>query len=270
MNLETQIKTELKKLLAGLAHQRNLVAMEAHKALYSIGSPTLPFLKDTLFRLDLSGTTGRSRIKVLYVSGLMNLIHDIDEDESKKVSNQLIQNGCSSIITQRIKSINEFTLNDFFQYEIKGINIFEHKEIQPHQDIRKNLERWLENVPDDDTKEIDRIYVVPQKDQHYAANYTPIFYNIKLVWGGPYPRMNPVYRFVLSWMEMTSMEMTLYHEIGHHFHRHSFGHIVEQEEEADNYSGRIYVSNRPVLKILVYCFRVVRLFKRRLTFKDTA
>lgn len=256
----------MKKLLASLAHQRNSVAMEAHKALYSIGPPTLPFLKDILFGLDLSKTTGKSTVKMCYVSGLMNLIHDIDEDEAKKVSNQLIQNGCSAIVTQRIKSINEFTLNDFFQYEIKNIKIFEHKEIQTHYDIREKLEKWLGNVPDADTKEIDRIYVVPQNDQDYAANYTPIFYNIKLVWGGPYPRMNPVYRFVLSWMEMSWMEMTLYHEIGHHFHRHSFGHIVEQEEEADNYSGRIYVSSRPILKMLVYCFRVIRLFKRRLRF----
>jgi hypothetical protein len=50
------------------------------------------------------------------------------------------------------------------------------------------------------------------------------------------------------------MQIVLYHEIGHHIHRHTFGEDPDQEREADKYVGRIFAKIHPLL------FRICRWF----------
>lgn len=120
------------------AHHSIPEAMKAHKTLCNFGLPAIPYLKDTLFRLTLSSelpsTVIKSAFELRYVTSLVSLIHDIDEDEAKKTSEKLIQNGCNAIVAQRLKSINEFTVRDYYQYEIKGVKIFEYKYIESKYD----------------------------------------------------------------------------------------------------------------------------------------
>lgn len=121
------------------------------------------------------------------------------------------------------------------------------------------LEKWLRNVPEDDLKEVERIYVIPKHEQGYAGQYTPIYYNIKLVWDEPRTQMNPQ-----NWFDFMFLEMVLYHEIGHHSHRHTFGQDKEQEEEADKYSRRVYFSSRPKLyNILKLVAKFINIFRRK-------
>ena len=262
MELESQIRTELKKLLVAITHQNYDGAMKAHKALYKMGSPTIPFVTDTLLGLDLSHATVRvkSTVEMRYVTSLVSLIHDIDENESKKVTQQLIQKGCSATVKQRLNSILAFTLNDYFQYEIRGVKIFEYKKIKSQFNIQSKLERWFSNIPEDDLREIDRVYILsPTKDQENAGCYMPIFYNIELTWDVSGTKISPV-----TWLALFWMEIVLYHEIGHHVNKHTFGRIQKQEDEADNYASRVFFSSRPVLyKNLRVISKVVKLFRRK-------
>lgn len=270
VELESEIRTELKKLLGAIAHRSYREAMKAHKTLYKIGSPVIPFATNVLLDLNLSDTTSsrvKSTVEMRYVTGLVSLIHDIDENESNKVAQQLIQKGCQTATQQQLKSILEFTLNDYVQYQIRGINIFEHRQIKSQFDIQAKLEKWLRNVSSDDLREIERIYIVSRsEDQDYAGYYTPIFYNIKLVWNTTGTKFNPV-----TWLDLMEVEMVLYHEIGHHVSRHTFGQIKEQEDEADKYAVRRFLSSRPALyKTSVVIFKVMKLFKRKLAWKEVA
>jgi hypothetical protein len=263
MALEAEIRIELKKLLAAIAHKNNAEAMKAHKALYKIGSSTIPFVADALLNLDLSQTSSAqviSGVEIRYAIGLISLIHDIDENASNKVAQQFIQKGCKATTKQRLKSILEFTLDDYLQYEVQGIKIFEEKEIKSQVNIQSKLEKWLSNVSEADLSEIDRLYVVSQtKDQEYAGRYTPIFYNVKLVWDVSGTKFNPI-----TWLKLLWLEMVLYHEIGHHVYRHTFGQQEEQEAEADKYAVGRFLSTRPALyKTSEAIFKVVKLFRRK-------
>lgn len=262
MAFESEIKAEIKKLLGAIAHENYREAMKPYKSLYNIGSPTIPFISDVIFGLDLSKIASsqmKSKIEMRYISGLISLIHDIDENEAKQVAQRIIQKGCSESVKQRLKSILEFSLDDYFQYEISGVKIFEYKGINTQFNIQSKLREWFRNVPDD-LKEIDRIYIVNRAEsQDYAGYYKPIFYHIKLVWDVPGAKFNPV-----TWFKLALTEIVLYHEVGHHAHRHTFGQIKEQEEEAETYAGLKFLAARPVIyKALEISSKVVRLFRRK-------
>jgi hypothetical protein len=255
---QNRISIEIKKLLGAAAHSNFPEGMKAYKALFSLGPPVLPQVKETLFGLDLPVDTQlnwRSVVQLRYISTLISLIHDIDEQESKDVTDCLIQKGCSQVLIQRLKSIRQFTVGDFHWYELVGVQIFEHKDIQTNLNIRILLKKWLNNIPVEDLQEIERVYVVHRsEDQDYAGTYTPIYYNVKLVWDATSAKFNPK-----SWLERIGLEMVFYHEIGHHVHRHTFGQEKKQEEEADAYSSKIFFQSRPALyRILLFLARITK------------
>jgi hypothetical protein len=270
MELEAEIRTELKKLLAAIAHKNDAEAMKSHKALYKIGPSTIPFVADTFLNLDLSDTSSaqvKSGVEIRYAIGLISLIHDIDENASKKVAQQFIQKGCKATTKQRLKSILEFTLSDYLQYEVKGVKIFEEKGIKSQVKVQSKLEKWLSNVSGADLSEIDRLYVVSRtRDQEYAGRYMPIFNNVKLVWEVSGAKFNPI-----TWLKLSWIEMVLYHEIGHHVYRHTFGQVKEQEAEADKYAVERFLSTRPVLyKTSEVIIKVVKLFRRKSKWQTAA
>jgi hypothetical protein len=80
-----------------------------------------------------------------------------------------------------------------------------------------------------------------------AGSYMPILFTIDLVWCNPFSRHDP-----FSWILLQKIERTLYHEIGHHVHRHSIGQIPEQEQEADAYARRLMKIGHPVLGKISY------------------
>jgi hypothetical protein len=92
------------------------------------------------------------------VSGLVNLLRDINEVEAEGVARQLIANGCDTTVKQLVTSICIFTLTNYLMSDVRGVKVYEHKELFKHN-VRSKLERWLNNVPDQDLKEIERVYV---------------------------------------------------------------------------------------------------------------
>ena len=195
MELEQKISTTLRKLMHGLAHNHSSEVMKAHKTLYKMGQPVIPKVREALFQLNLSKF--KHPVRLRYVTALISLIHDIDESETERIASQLVQDGCDEIILQRVKSISEFTTNDYRKYEIRGVNIFESKRLITKQKVHSILQKWLEKVPEKDLKEIERLYLLHRAEQGYKGYYMPIFYNIGLVWDNSYSNFNPVSWFSL-------------------------------------------------------------------------
>jgi len=176
----------------------------------------------------------------------MRLVHDIDETEALKLSDELIKSGCEPLISNHLKSINEFTSKYFNCYRTSGVTIFEEKKLAPSYSIRLLLQKWFENVPTEDLNEVDRIYVKSRDKQDYAGNYMPIFFSINLVWYAPSSRYNPLF-----WLLILLHERTFYHEIGHHVCRHTFGQDPEQEREADRYASMLMAKRHPILGVVI-------------------
>jgi hypothetical protein len=142
--------------------------------------------------------------------------------------------GCDPAVARILDVICGFTLADYTRYNVCGIEIFEHKKLLTKQNVRGSLERWLENIPVEDLQEIERVYILRREDLTALGDYTPILYRINLVWDNPSPRWSP-----MSHVNSFIIERSLYHEIGHHAHRHTFGQDPEQEEAAEKYADRL-------------------------------
>lgn len=245
MNSGQDITLALNNLIKGITMHNFKEQMRWHKVLYKIGKSAVPKLGSRLLTFNASEMS--RHLKLLYLSGLMRLVHDIDEEEAHKITQQLLQHGCDTIIANRLKSINEFTLNHYHRYKIKGVTIFEEKSIETSYPIRSLLEKWFARVSDDDIREIDRMYVVNRHEQDYSGTYMPVYFNIQLVWDGiPFSQFNPLSRTMLIWKETT-----FYHEIGHHVHNHTFGQDLDQEREANQYAAKIVAKYHPMVYFFI-------------------
>lgn len=244
MNSEGDISTAIKKLIRAVTMQDIKNQLKWHKALYEIGKPALPKICSTIksyhsLNLDLHS-------KHICISGLMRLMHDIDESEAMRLSTELIKNGCEPLIATHLKSINEFTSNNFNSYRIDGVTIFEEKKLIPSYSIRLLLQKWFKNVPRADLNEIDRIYIKSREKQDYGGNYMPILFSINLVWSAPSSRYNPLFCLLVL-----LHEHTFYHEIGHHVPKHTFGQDPVQEKEANQYASKLMTKRHPLLGALI-------------------
>ncbi len=248
------ISRNLKTLIRGLTQNNVSEMYEGYKALFQIGVPAIPQIREVVLQSNWSKVKYANEVR--YVVGLVNLIHDIHEAEARKITDFLTANGCDLAIASVLNSICRFTLADYAPYEVCGVEIFEHRKLVTKQNVKAWLEQWLGNVPSDDVKEIERIYVLRKGDLDSLGSYIPILYRINLVWDNPSPRWSP-----MSWFNNFFIERILYHEIGHHVHRHTFGQDPEQEEEAEKYSDKILAnSNRLVFRtgrFLKRAFRVI-------------
>lgn len=249
MSEQNDIDSSLKTLIRGLTQNNIKEICAGHKALCKIGSSAVPHIRKAILQSNWSRAKYPNEIR--YVSGLLGLLHDINETESREVANQLKRGGCDLAVAAILDSICRFTIADYVQYEVRGIKVFEHTGILTKQSIRQTLEHWLKNVPYEDLQEIERLYVLRKADLEVWGNYAPLLYNINLVWDNPCSRFNPV-----SVLNLFIIETTLYHEIGHHVHRHTFGQDPDQEKQAQEYADRAMGNSSHVL------FRIARGMKQ--------
>ena len=189
-----------------------------------------------------------------YLCGIVTLMNDIDEDACRKTVDTIISNGCSKAVEQCLKSTVTFSLDDYLTFTIQGLRVFISKELENIEKIQAKLEKWLALVPGQDTQEIDRIYIIPyNEDYTYSGTYTPVLSYIRLVWKNPANKFN----FITQWVYNLLIEITFYHEIGHHVHKHTFGQDKYQEKEADDYAKQFVVVNH---KILNFFIKTLKLF----------
>lgn len=253
--LADKINDLLKTLSRGLIQGSNQEIYESHRALFEIGEVVIPVVKEQLLSQSWDEVQYSAQLNLL--SGLLNLIHDIDENSARVIGREIITRGCSRIVESRVKSIINFTLEKFHTYTILGVNVYQAKELGDAGPVETRLSKWLSQVPKNDLREIERLYIVPPSNESYVGTYTPILCNIVVEWTTQEFRWPP-----LVWLVLSSVEHTLYHEIGHHVHRHTFGQDPDQEDEADAYAARIMRKSHPISEFVARTLR--RLLGKRL------
>ncbi len=254
MDTEEDMSLALNNLIKGITMHNVQEQMRWHKVLYHIGKPAFPKIEAKLVTFTTSELS--RHLKLLYLSGLMQLARDIDEQAAQDLAQQLIRNSRDKLIANRLKTIIEFTLENYVRYTIRGISIFVDKNIRTLYPIRLRLTTWFQQIPDDDLKNIERVYIVNQKPKEHLGQYTPIFYNIKLVWHNPFSWYNPLL-WIFLWVIWFMREKTFYHEVGHHAHHHTFGQDPDQEQEANSYAADMLAKRHSIIYTILHVLRRV-------------
>lgn len=118
-----KIGRSLRTLIRGLTQNNVGEAYEGYKALFKAGAPAVPQLREAALKSNWSKIKYANEVR--YIRGLVSLIHDIDESEARRVTNRLKKNGCDPVVARLLDSVCEFTLADYAQYNVCGVEIFE-------------------------------------------------------------------------------------------------------------------------------------------------
>jgi len=246
--LSGEIDKHLKTLSFGLVQNSSEQIYKAHRELYTIGESVIPVVEKQILSQSWDEIKHGPQLNLL--SGLLSLANDINEERARKIGEKIRKAGCSSIVDRIITSITTFTLNEFQYFEMRGLRIFLSKVLGRSAQIKNRMEKWLAVVPKTDLDQIERIYVVPESREDHRGTYMPILCSIMVEWALPVSYFNP-----LSWFFLWQIEKTLYHEIGHHVHRHTFEQDPEQEKEADQYAALLLGKSHPMLRM---CLKALR------------
>lgn len=250
------INKHLKSLIFGIIHNSQEQVFKAHRDLYGIGRAVILILEEHIFKQSWKDIQHGPQLAQL--AGMLNLIHDIDETQAKLIGEKIRKAGCSDKVDRRISAITTFTLDNFHAYEIGGVKIYQSKELGKQSPIESRMRKWLSIVPKIDMEQVERIYLIPQSKEDHRGYYTPILCKIVVEWDAQSFFLNP-----LSWFECIFIEKTLYHEIGHHAHNHTFGQDPDQEKEADKYAYRLLFKRHPIKMNILK--KIAQIFMKRKT-----
>lgn len=255
-NAEFLIHENITKLSRGAMQSSHACTLEAYKNLFDVGKPIIPILKDMIFEVEWSN----AKYKELsgYISVLFSLLHDIDEEEANSIGEELITNGCPDHIRAIIKTILSFSVRNYKRYKVGKLEIFQFIKIEAKCDIGYYIQHWLNNIPNLDLMNINRLYVVPREKINAAGTYTPHLNAIALLWQNDYKE-----RSLLFKIHALIIEKVLYHEIGHHKHKHKLGTDPDQEIEADLYAFNIMRKHHPFIALLTKALRCFGLRSNR-------
>lgn len=235
------MKAAFDMLMRGLAHGSGDQTYAGYRALYEFGHAVVPELERRILQADWKTVTRPEATRMQ--TALVTLLHDIDEARSREVMDRLLGADCHPSLRGVLNSIRRYDGRNFTVHEIRGLRVFVAREIDKFEDVTSHMDRWLASVPPEDLSGIERLYVIrhpPKAD--YAGQYMPVLSTITVIW--KYPFLEGA---MLEWLTRFGIERTLYHEIGHHVHRHSFGQQPEQEKEADRYAAARMRANYPWL-----------------------
>ena len=247
-----EIDAALRKLMHGLSLGPAEDQYEGYRTLLKLGPGALHSVEDVLLQSDWTHMDGPHKVRLF--AGLFNLVHDLDEARSEEIANALMERNCHSYIESQIRVIRNFSIKDFRKYRAHGLDLFVSNELRGRDHIAARIESWLETVEESDLSGIERLFVIPsERGLSFRGRYRPMLFVITLVWKNSLSQRNP-----LSLLGNLGIESTLYHEIGHHSHRHGFGQIPDQEEEADDFAARMMRANHPTLYKLTAPFGLFR------------
>lgn len=238
----------LKTFAVALTNDSPNATYKVYRELYQLGESVIPAIEAQLLDYTWDSIEYKMQIKIL--SGLLSLVNDINEERAEELGEKIRNKGCNEVVDIRMKSILNFSLDEFKKYPINGVIVYQSKSLGHETRIKKKMATWLSMVPNEDIKEIERLYLIPTHEK-YSGTYMPILFNIMVVWNVSV-YYNPLSYFGLLWIEHT-----LYHEIGHHVCRHTFGQDPEQEKEADRYAADIFKKNHPILNIIVKALKFI-------------
>ena len=259
MTLETaepataNVDAALKRLSRGLVADSDEDIYRAHRDLYRIGTAAVPAIEASISQASWQKI--RHAEEVRYLTGMLNVLRDIDEARSTIVIDRILAEDCAPIVRSILNSIRRDTRDNYRIYTLQNIDIYEAKSIGLDHRVREHLSRWLEPVPEKDLDGIERIYVVEfDEDFDWAGQYMPVLRTISLSWYADFSGRNLVSR-----MSRFHTKFVFYHEIGHHAHRHTFGQDSDREREADRYAMRLIRTQHRFYVRFLRIFRALRI-----------
>ncbi len=237
--MSVKIETYLNQLSVGFVENSNKV-YKPYRALFKMGKVVIDVIEQKIFSQSWVKVDHISQVTVLV--GMLNLVNDLDEPRCREIVNKIIELGCEDEVRRKLLLVIQFSVSDFYIFDFRGLKVFVSKKLKRLNYIEAKMKKWLSVVPEDDLSGMERMYVVPPISDDYRGLYMPILCYSEVHWDCPSIPFNP-----FAWVYLYSIEKTTFHEIGHHLHRHTFGHDPEQEKEANIYAFKMLSKSHYIL-----------------------
>jgi hypothetical protein len=245
------------RLSRGLVANNRIQTLEAYRILYRAGSDCIPQIRTLLSDIDWKKFDHGYHTR--YVAGFVSLIHDIDEAESARTVHELQSAGCGRAISRVLDVITRDSKKDYKQFDAHGVALRIHNTVPSREQVAKLFTAWLRNVPTCDLDAIEQVVVTSDGPNDIRGDYAPYLCSVRVIWRAQLPEIPG-----LRWLSRLFIEKTLYHEVGHHVHQHTFGQDPEQEAEANQYASRLMRLAHPVINLFIGTpIRVIRRLGRR-------
>jgi len=150
------------------------------------------------------------------------------------------------VVQRVLKLVTTPTITDYAQHTWNGVRLLIHRDLPPECEADTRVPQWLQHVEKSALDDIQMIFVTPHGPSDRSGDYMPSLCSIRVIWRTSGLRL-PGMRLA----GQLAAERTLYHEIGHHAHRHGFGQIPHQEKEADRFAAACYRRAHPFMARVV-------------------
>lgn len=229
------------RLKRGLMTSNGRTTLPAYKQMFEAGAPSLPVIERELKKAARFAEPKRVESTRL-LAGLLALHRDLDEAASDDLIDEALARPCPKVISGLLRSARRMTCRDFRTSCSSNIQIWEHTSIDQRFGASQRVQGWLAELPANDIIGIRRILITPHKTEHDTmGSYMPVLGVVSLAWT---TLISPDSYFVRA--ANASHRFTLFHEVGHHVHKHWFGQDPEQEQDADSYAARSAKSRMPL------------------------
>jgi len=222
-----ELDKAIKQLKQGLLSNNLPIIRKAYKRLHDIGPDVCPRLLAELKQIDVR-KVDRPEV-VMMARGLAIILHDLNEDISREFIANAMALKISPLIKSAFNGILHFRRDNFREVQFNGILILEDKSIDKEYHASSHVLRWLKIIPLKHLEGIPRIYIIKDDTDFDFRGYIETYLSVIVIaWETDWQPKN-----ILQKLSRFAQKKTLYHEIGHHFHQHTDGgQVPEQEEEA--------------------------------------
>lgn len=232
-----ELERAFNQLKRGLMTGNHKVSLKAYSRIFDAGADAVPSIMSELEKFDLRKPLQVETTRLL--SGLLSLHRDIDECGSDKFLARHSARDFPPVTAAVLRSAGRISNNDYRKTRYGNIQIWEQQALNEEYEASELVRAWLDEVPDADLAGIRRIYISPDLvEDDCAGTYLPGFAVITLAWWTILPASSWFNRVV-----NIDRRFTLFHEIGHHVHKHWFGQDPEQEKEANSYARDLVLKN---------------------------
>ncbi len=177
-----------------------------------------------------------------YLGVLLSLLHELDPDAYRLEIERLRSEPLHALHKLTVQLISKRFGDQIFGKIGGDVPVYISRDVDQPDVVFSRLQRWSK-TRDLAISKVTRVDVIVRQDEiDYLGLYSMYYDCIVLTWP------NNASSFFDRLLRNIRAEQTFYHEVGHHFHQHSEGgQVQEQEREAENYSWRMYRNAHPIL-----------------------
>ena len=227
------------RLLGGISRSHVQGVRNAWRDLLGEGTVAVPAVLD---RLD-SAAWQRKPVgpSSRYLGILLALLLELDEVAFKREIQRLKKEPLHSMHRHTVDVMSKRKGDRVYGTVSEGVPVYIADDVDQSEMVYRYLQRWS-CTPDLAISSVARIDVIAlTEEMDYLGRYLRNIDGIVLTW------QNGNLSYLRRWRRKFQTELTFYHAVGHHFHQHSVGgQVKEQEKEADDYKRLMYRKAHPV------------------------